>query len=100
MPPTAGFIGKFGIFYAAIKAGYVYLAVIGIATAIISVYYYLRIVVTPYMRQDYEMESVPGQTLMPRLDTAGRAALAAVAAVIVYLGILPGSLLDLLSAIN
>ncbi|MHB8174122.1 MAG: NADH-quinone oxidoreductase subunit N, partial [Nitrospirota bacterium] len=51
LPPTAGFIGKFGIFYSALNAGYVWLSIIGILTAIVSVYYYLRVVVYMYMRE-------------------------------------------------
>jgi len=50
IPPTAGFIGKFFIFSAAVRGGEVTLAVIGILTAVVSVYYYLRVVVNLYMR--------------------------------------------------
>ena len=49
VPPTAGFMGKFYIFFAAIRGGETPLAVIGILTAAVSVYYYLRVVVNLYM---------------------------------------------------
>jgi NADH-quinone oxidoreductase subunit N len=49
IPPTGGFIGKFYIFSAAIKEGYVGLAIIGVMNSVISVYYYLRVTVAMYM---------------------------------------------------
>jgi NADH-quinone oxidoreductase subunit N len=49
IPPTGGFIGKFYIFSAAIKEGYVGLAIIGVINSVVSVYYYLRITVAMYM---------------------------------------------------
>ncbi len=51
IPPTAGFMGKFYIFSAAIKSGYIGLAIIGVINSVISVYYYLRITIAMYMRE-------------------------------------------------
>ncbi len=51
VPPMAGFVGKFYIFSAAIKSGYVGLAVIGVINSVISVYFYLRITVIMYMKE-------------------------------------------------
>ena len=45
IPPFAGFWGKYYLFYAAIKANLVWLAVIGILLSVVSVYYYIRIIV-------------------------------------------------------
>jgi NADH-quinone oxidoreductase subunit N len=50
IPPTAGFVGKFYIFSAAVKAGYVGLAIIGVLNSALSVYFYLRVTVMMYMR--------------------------------------------------
>jgi NADH-quinone oxidoreductase subunit N len=50
IPPTAGFMGKFWIFSAAIEAGYVWLAVIGVLNSAISLYYYVRVVVFMWIR--------------------------------------------------
>ncbi len=50
MPPTAGFVGKFYIFSAAVQAGYIWLAILGVMNSLISVYYYLRITVLMYMK--------------------------------------------------
>jgi NADH-quinone oxidoreductase subunit N len=45
IPPTAGFMGKFWLFSAAIDGGYYWLAVIGVLNSAVSLYYYLRVVV-------------------------------------------------------
>ena len=52
IPPTAGFMGKFWLFSAAIDAQYYWLATIGVLNSAISLYYYLRIVVFMYLKTD------------------------------------------------
>ena len=52
IPPTAGFMGKFWLFSAAIDAHYYGLAVIGVLNSAISLYYYVRIVVFMYLKKD------------------------------------------------
>lgn len=60
IPPTLGFVGKFYLFRAAIEGQYYLLAVIGVVTSLISAYYYLRVVVTMYMREgEPEVRSDP-----------------------------------------
>src|SRR5262249_35155071 len=51
IPPTAGFVGKFYLFGAAVKAGYVWLAVIAVLNSAVAAYYYLRLIVYMYMRE-------------------------------------------------
>jgi NADH-quinone oxidoreductase subunit N len=51
IPPTLGFVGKFYLFRAAIEGQFYVLAIIGVVTSLISAYYYLRVVVTMYMRE-------------------------------------------------
>jgi NADH-quinone oxidoreductase subunit N len=51
LPPTAGFFGKYTLFTAVIEQGFAWLAIIGIVNSILSVYYYLRVVVTMYMKE-------------------------------------------------
>ena len=50
-PPTAGFIAKWYVFSAAIGAGYYGLAIIGVLSSVVSVFFYLRIVVMMYMSE-------------------------------------------------
>jgi NADH-quinone oxidoreductase subunit N len=52
VPPTAGFMGKFWLFSAAIESGYVWLAVIGVLNSAISLYYYVRIVVFMWLKTE------------------------------------------------
>ena len=51
IPPLAGFFGKYFVFLAAIKAGLVPLAVIGMVASVVGAYYYLRIVKTHLFRR-------------------------------------------------
>jgi NADH-quinone oxidoreductase subunit N len=51
VPPFAGFFGKYYVFYSAIKANMVWLAIVGVLTSLVSAYYYLRIVVLMYFRE-------------------------------------------------
>ena len=51
LPPTAGFFGKYYLFTAVIQQGYAWLAIIAILNSILSVYYYLRVVVVMYMKE-------------------------------------------------
>ena len=57
-PPTAGFLGKYFVFSAAVDEGYVWLVVIAVINSLISVYYYLRPVVAMYMRSPSTEEKV------------------------------------------
>ncbi|HPR63508.1 MAG TPA: NADH-quinone oxidoreductase subunit N [Thermoanaerobaculia bacterium] len=52
IPPTAGFIGKLFLFAAAIQAGYVILAVLGVLMSAVSLYYYLGPIVAMYQRDE------------------------------------------------
>jgi len=50
-PPTGGFLAKFYIFSAAVHKGLVPLVIIGVLASLISVFYYLRIIIYMYMRK-------------------------------------------------
>ena len=85
IPPTLGFVGKFYLFRAAIAGQFYLLAVIGVLTSLISAYYYLRVVVTMYMR-----EGEPETTSEPWLNiTWGLAAL-----LTVIVSLVPAPLFD------
>lgn len=58
VPFTAGFVGKFMIFSAAVQAGLFGLAVIGVLTSVVSAFYYIRVVVNMYLR-DSSGELIP-----------------------------------------
>ncbi len=51
IPPTAGFIGKYFLFAAAVQSGFGWLAVIAVLMSAVSMFYYLRLVVAMYLRE-------------------------------------------------
>jgi len=89
MPPTAGFIGKFYIFSAAIEANYIWLVLIGVVNSLISVYYYLRITVIMYMKP---AEADLGPVDMNATMTT---TLIASAVAVLIIGIFPSSVFNL-----
>jgi NADH-quinone oxidoreductase subunit N len=89
MPPTAGFLGKYVVFQAAIESERYVLAVIGMLNAVIAAYYYLRVIVLMYMRESETDEA-------PLPVTPATALVIAVSAFgVLYLGLAPGRLLEL-----
>jgi len=89
IPPTAGFIGKFYLFMAAVNAGLAWLAIVGLIFAAISAFYYLRIVMVMYMREpSSEQEWHTRLVLSPQISVV----LACAVAGVVLLGIFPGPL--------
>ena len=91
-PTTAGFLGKFYVFRAAIHSHLIGLTVLAVLNSVISVYYYLRVVVAMYMREG-QME-----TSAATVPWALRAALAVSVAGIFYLGLFPNLLLTFANA--
>ncbi|MBI1805346.1 MAG: NADH-quinone oxidoreductase subunit N [Ignavibacteria bacterium] len=51
IPPFAGFFGKYYVFLAAIHADLTWLAILGVLTSVVSIYYYLRLVVVMYFQE-------------------------------------------------
>lgn len=89
VPPMAGFVGKFYIFSAAIKSGYVGLAIIGVINSVISVYYYLRITVIMYMKEP--VRDFQPLTISPLIVVA--IAIAVVGTL--HLGIFPSKVMEI-----
>ncbi|NJD67429.1 MAG: NADH-quinone oxidoreductase subunit N [Candidatus Methylomirabilota bacterium] len=89
IPPTAGFMGKLYIFSAALEGHYPGLAVIGVLNSVVSVYYYLRVVVIMYMSETASPS--------PLVAAPAAAVLAVLVSVLgtLHLGLFPASLLDL-----
>ncbi len=87
-PPTIGFFGKFYLFSAAVNAGFIWLAVIGVLNSFISVYYYFRVVKVSFLDR---FEGVfPPVSYSPAIITALVITLAGT----IGLGIFPGQLLE------
>ncbi len=88
IPITGGFFAKFYVFSAALQANLIGLTIIGVLNSAVAAYYYLRIIISMYMREPREEGPVPPIT--PGLGIALAISLAAT----IYLGVLPGRVLD------
>ncbi len=87
IPPTAGFMGKFYLFGAAIDAGYVWLAVIGVLNSAVSLYYYFRVVVFMWIKTETIGSPI---VLNPALAVALTLAVAGT----LFFGVYPRALFD------
>jgi NADH-quinone oxidoreductase subunit N len=88
-PPTAGFVGKWYLFSAAVSAGDYALAILGVLTSVVSVFFYLRVVVMMYMSEP------PSSAPVTAPSAASVFALAVPMVATFYLGILPARVLEI-----
>ena len=88
IPVTGGFFAKFYVFSAALKANLVGLTIIGLINSAVGAYYYLRIIVVMYMREER------GVVPVTRIPAGLGVALAISLVATIYLGVLPGRVLD------
>ena len=88
IPPFAGFFGKYYVFAGAVEAGYTWLAIVGVLMSVVSAYYYLRLVVLMYFREE-------GSTMAPEINKVSLVALIISAAAIIGMGVFPSSVLNL-----
>ncbi len=77
-PPTAGFFGKLYLFVAAIKSGYVLLAIFAVVASMIAVYFYLRIIVMMYFRDGEEEIAIDMNRGMTAIVTVSSVAIVAI----------------------
>ena len=95
-PPFAGFIGKYLVFAAAVRADLVWLAVLGVLASVVSGYYYIRVLVTMWMRSPDE---APDNARQPfPVGTATAIVVTVCAVALLVLGILPAGLIDVTAA--
>ena len=92
LPPTVGFIGKLLVFRAAIDAGLVSLALVGVFGSLVSAGYYLRVVYYLWMKEPNREVDAPEE------DVLSGAAYILVSAAMLVLGVLPRPLLDIARA--
>ena len=91
IPPFAGFFGKYYVFISAIKAHLTWLAIVGVVSSVISVYFYLRIVVLMYFKE-------PESDFKIEFSNTGLLAVVLSVLFVIMLGLAPGSLIDLISS--
>ena len=88
IPITGGFFAKFYVFSAALQANLVGLVIIGVLNSAVGAYYYLRIIVAMYMREPQQ------EVAVARIPMGLGLALAISLAATIYLGVLPGRVLE------
>ena len=91
IPATAGFLGKYYVFTAAISGhagSLIWLAIIGVINSAVASYYYLRLIVVMYMREPVIAEAPAPATPAMKL------ALLLTAVATIYLGVIPGKVID------
>ena len=84
LPPTAGFFGKFMLFRAAVAQGEIALAVVGVLASVISLYYYLRVMVFMYMKPASAEASAGGPSPEGAEETSDVGAASAIALAAVF----------------
>jgi NADH-quinone oxidoreductase subunit N len=91
IPVTAGFIGKFTVVAAGIGSGLWILVIILAVNSAIGLYYYLRIIVVLYSRDENERASP-----VLELSRADYAVLSGLTILLIWLGVFPGPLIELI----
>lgn len=92
IPATGGFFAKFYVFSAALKSNLIGLTIIAVLNSAVGAYYYLRIIVMMYMKEPR------GEIAVARIPLSLAAALTISVAVTLYLGIVPGRVLEFASS--
>ena len=86
VPPTSIFIAKLYIFTAAVEAGLVWLAVVGVVNSVVSAYYYIRIIRVMFLEPASSEEKVTA-------SFSSWSAIAVAGAAMVWIGVAPGYIL-------
>ncbi len=90
IPPFAGFFGKYYVFAGAVQSGYTWLAIVGVLMSVVSAYYYLRLVVLMYFKEQVS-------TIAPAVPAMGLMALLLSALGLIGLGVFPSIILNLIA---
>jgi proton-translocating NADH-quinone oxidoreductase chain N len=88
IPPTAGFIGKFFVFGAALREGWLFLAAVGVVNTVVSVFYYFSVVRAAFFEEAKDATPI-------RLAPAITFSLVVSAAVVLLVALYPEPLLNL-----
>lgn len=89
IPPTAGFQGKWVVFVAGVDSGLAWLVVVAVLSSVVAAFYYLRLMGTMFLEDPVD------ETPLPVVSAGLSAGVAAAAAAVVVLGVLPETFLTL-----
>jgi NADH-quinone oxidoreductase subunit N len=92
VPPTGGFMAKLGVFTAAMAAGHLPLALVGVVASLVSLVYYLRVVIAMYMSDEPAPALHPGSALE-------QVALTICLLAVLALGLFPGPIMAWINAV-
>jgi NADH-quinone oxidoreductase subunit N len=90
LPPFAGFIGKYLLFKSAIEGGFLWLTIVAIVASMISIYYYIRIIIEMYFSQEESTITVVNLQY-------NKVVLIICAAALIVLGVFPNFILNLIN---
>lgn len=94
IPLTGGFIGKWAVFTAAWHGGFAWLVIVAIVASVVAAYVYFKVIIAMFFGEPVagvEVGRASAFTLVP---------LVVGAAATLYLGLFPGQLLDLATAVG
>ncbi len=94
MPLTAGFVGKFYVIAAGASSALWMVVIIMIVNSVIGLFYYLRIIVVMFSALDKESE------IPVRRSRSGSAVLTALAILLIWLGVYPGPMIEIIRAVT
>ena len=86
VPPTGIFIAKLYVFTAAVEAGLVWLAIVGVINSVVSAYYYVRIIRVMFLQPATSEEKITA-------SFSTWSAIAIAGAATVWIGVAPGLIL-------
>jgi len=95
IPPLGGFVGKLYLFSAAMEKGYLWLVIVAALNSVVSLYYYLMV-----LRRMYIAESPPGAPAHLQVALPVKAVLLLATVGTFWLGLLPGSLMGVLTQVS
>ncbi len=87
IPPTAGFIGKFYVFGAALRGGFLFLAAVGVVNSVISVFYYFSVVRAAFFQEPKDPSPI-------RIPSAVTAAVAVTGVLVLLIALYPDPLFN------
>ena len=92
IPPLAGFFGKYYVFISAIQSNLTWLAILGVLSSVISVYFYIRVVVFMYFKESTEDFKI-------QISPYSLTAVIITALLILIFGILPDTLMNVITSV-
>lgn len=92
IPPLAGFFGKYYVFVSAIQSNLTWLAIVGVLSSVISVYFYIRVVVVMYFKDSVDDFKID-------ISSFSLVAVIIAALFVLVFGIMPDTLMNVITSV-